>query len=153
MNFIESNEKETKNSEENEETNNLNKGKTGNQSNDIQQNNTANFFSNLPKTKSTKLIDIKTFVSRYRSPSPIITKKSKNLTNHNFIKQKSDSNLNFNVPVIPFTPVKNDNKSNTSNISNIFNTNNSKAKSNNRKTPTMNKENTHSPNTNQPWYP
>jgi hypothetical protein len=155
LNFKELNEKGTKNSEENEENKKLNKGKTENKSNDTLQNSTSqvNFLSNLPKTKSTKLNDIKTFVSRYRSPSPIISKKSKNHTNQIFLRQKSDSNLNFNMPIVPFTPVKNDNKSNTPTISNILNTNNSKAKSNNMKTPTMNKENTPNPNTNLPWYP
>lgn len=107
------------------------------------RNNTNN---NLPKTKSTKLKDIKTFASRYRSPSPIITKKTKQVhTNHNFVKMKSDSNL-FNIVVgpVPFTPVKNDNKSNI---------NFSKPKSNNQKTPKVNNNNNHSPITSLHWLP
>ena len=100
---------------------------------------------NLPKTKSTKLKDIKTFASRYRSPSPIITKKTKQLhTNQNFVKLKSDSDLYNTVGgSVPFTPVKHENKSHL---------NNSKPKSNNVKTPNNNK-NHQSPITSLPWLP
>ena len=100
---------------------------------------------NVPKTKSTKLNDIKSFARNYRSPSPIITTKTRAvLTNpeDNKIRGKFNSN---DINTVPFTPVKHDA------VSNINNMNNSKQRSNNLKTPKL--TDNKSSITSYPWYP